>query len=90
MPKSVDGEVLNAVNLKTALWDTLKQVKSGKMTPGSGDAVASQAREIIRTVRTQLAIFSQSGKEVSEEVVTFATSKREPEAIAKPRRVASG
>lgn len=74
MPKSVDGEILNAVNLKSALWDTLKGVKAGKITPGSGDVVASQAREIIRTVRTQLTIFSQSGQEVSQEVVDFAVS----------------
>lgn len=74
MPKSVDGEILNAVNLKSALWDTLKGVKAGKIAAGSGDVVASQAREIIRTVRTQLTIFSQSGQEVSQEVIDFAVS----------------
>lgn len=74
MPKSVDGEVLNAINLKGALWETLKGVKAGKIAAGSGDVVASQAREIIRTVRTQLTIFSQSGQKVSQEVIDFATS----------------
>lgn len=65
-------ESLNAINLKTALWDTLQKVRSGEMTPGTGDAVASQAREILRTVRTQLAVFSQAGKSVSDELVDFA------------------
>lgn len=73
--KSAAGSV-DAVNLKAALWDTLQKVKSGKMTPASGDVVASQAREIIRAVRTQLQIFSQSGKRVSLEVEDFATPQQ--------------
>jgi len=63
---------LNAVNLKDQLWETLQDVKSGKTTPGSGDAVAAQAREILRTVRTQLAIFTQAGKAVTDELIDFA------------------
>lgn len=77
MPKSVDGD-LNAVNLKAELWDTLQAVKSGKMTPASGDVIAAQAREILRTVRTQLSVFSQAGEAVSEEVVQFAKPPRKP------------
>jgi len=68
-------EKLNAVNLKAALWDTLQKVRSGEMTPGSADAVASQAREILRTARTQLAIFSQAGESVASELVDFAKPK---------------
>ena len=63
---------LNAVNLKDALWQTLNDLRSGKITPGAGDAVASQAREILRTVRTQLQIFTQSGKSVTNELIDFA------------------
>ncbi len=63
---------LNAVNLKDALWTTLNDLRSGKITPGAGDAVASQAREILRTVRTQLQIFTQSGKSVTNELIDFA------------------
>lgn len=63
---------LNAINLKAALWQTLRKVQSGKMTPASGDVVAAQAREILRTVRTQLAVFSQAGEGVSDEIVQFA------------------
>ncbi len=73
--KCLDTKQLNAVNLREELWDTLQQVKSGKMTPASGDVVASQAREILRTVKTQLAIFSQSGRAVSSELVDFAKPK---------------
>lgn len=63
---------LNAVNLKEALWDTLKKVRSGKMTPGAADAVAAQAREILRATRTQLAVLTQAGESVSAEMVDFA------------------
>lgn len=63
---------LNAVNLKAALWATLNDLRSGDITPGAGDAVASQAREILRTVRTQLQIFTQSGKSVTNELIDFA------------------
>ena len=63
---------LNAVNLKQSLWETLQSLRNGTITPGAGDAVASQAREILRTVRTQLQIFTQSGKSVTNELIDFA------------------
>lgn len=63
---------LNAVNLKNQLWQVLQGVKDGTITPGSGDAIAAQAREILRTVRTQLAIFTQAGQSVTSELVDFA------------------
>lgn len=72
MPRSVDGSGLNAVNLKAVLWDTLRKVKAGRISPAAGDVVASQAREILRTARTQLLIFSQSGESVAEELIDFA------------------
>jgi hypothetical protein len=67
--KSLD---LNAVNLKAVLWDTLQKVKCGEMLPQAGDVVAGQAREILRTVRTQLSIFSQAAQQVSTELIDFA------------------
>ena len=63
---------LNAINLKEVLWDTLNDVRKGKITPASGDVVASQAREILRTVRTQLTVFAQAGRAVSQELVDFS------------------
>ncbi len=76
MPKSVAGEKqakkLNAVTLKDELWDTLTKVKEGRITAGSGDAIAAQGREILRTVRAQLAIMNQAGKAVPAELIDFA------------------
>ena len=72
MAKASTGSELNAVNLKQSLWETLRDLRAGTITPGAGDAVASQAREILRTVRTQLQIFTQSGKSVTNELIDFA------------------
>ena len=46
------------------------------MLPQAGDVVAGQAREILRTIRTQLAIFSQAAQSVSEELIEFAAPKK--------------
>ena len=64
--------VLSAVNLKAALWETLNDLKSGAIQPGQGDAIAAQAREILRTVKVQLQITSQSKRSVPLEVIDFA------------------
>jgi hypothetical protein len=69
---------LSASSLKEALWSTLNQLKAKRITPGHGDAIASQAREILRTVRTQLLVSGQTGRSVPIEVVEFSenTSKK--------------
>jgi len=66
---------LSATNLKSVLWDTLLKVKSGKMEPGQADAVASQAREILRTTTVQLKVASQSNRVISKDVIDFAENK---------------
>jgi hypothetical protein len=63
---------LTAQNLKSALWETLNAVKGGSMEPGQADAIASQAREILRTTNTQLRIAQQAKRQVSLDVITFS------------------
>lgn len=63
---------LTAVNLKEALWQTLQSIKDNSMQPNQGDAIASQAREILRTVKVQLQIAGQTKRPVAAEVITFA------------------
>ena len=63
---------LTATNLKQALWETLDSVKNGKMQPSEGDAVATQAREILRTTNTQLRISQQTKRDVPSEVIKFS------------------
>jgi hypothetical protein len=67
---------LSASNLKEALWSTLNSLKSKKITPGHGDAIASQAREILRTVRTQLLVSGQTGRPVPFEVIEFSEGQK--------------
>jgi hypothetical protein len=63
---------LNATNLKTALWETLNSVKDGTMQAGNADAVASQAREILRTVKVQLQVTQAAKRSVPLDIVNFA------------------
>lgn len=65
-------EALTAVNLKNSLWGTLNALRQKKMSPGAADAVASQAREILRTVKIQLAISAATARSVPYEVVEFS------------------
>lgn len=65
---------LTAINLKETLWETLKAIKGDAMLPGQGDAIASQAREILRTVKVQLQVASQSKRPVPVDVITFTES----------------
>jgi hypothetical protein len=70
--KQAAQPVLSAVNLKTALWETLQSLKSQVIQPGEGDAIAAQAREILRTVKIQLAVCGQAKRKVPQEVIDFA------------------
>jgi hypothetical protein len=63
---------LTASSLKEALWETLNSIKTENMQPGQGDAIASQAREILRTVNTQLRVVGQAKRQVPAEVIKFA------------------
>lgn len=62
---------LNAKNLKDVLWETLNSVKDGNMEAGQADSIATQSREILRTVNTQLRISQQAKRNVGTEVIDF-------------------
>ena len=63
---------LTAVNLKNALWETLQDIRADRVQANTGDAVASQAREIIRTVKVQLQVAAQSKRSVPVEIIEFS------------------
>lgn len=63
---------LTATALKSALWETLNDVRAGKLQPAEADSVATQAREILRATNTQLRISSQSKREVPASLLTFS------------------
>lgn len=63
---------LSAVSLKHVLWETLNEIKSDQMLPAQGDAIAAQAREILRTIKVQLQVAGQAKRQVPMDVVDFA------------------
>jgi len=67
---------LTATSLKESLWETLNKVKGRKLLPGHADAIASQAREILRTIKIQLAISGHTNRPVPYEVVEFSEGKK--------------
>jgi len=69
---ATDQAELSASNLKDALWNTLNDLRKGAIQPGQGDAIASQAREILRTVKVQLQVTAQAKRSVPVDVITFA------------------
>jgi hypothetical protein len=63
---------LSASSLRDVLWETLNDVRRNDMMPNRADAVASQAREILRTVKTQLQITSAAKRGVPQDIIDFA------------------
>lgn len=71
MKNSTAGK-LSAVALKEALWGTLQEIKSDRMQANQGDAIAAQAREILRTVKVQLQIATHTKRAVPHEIIDFS------------------
>ena len=72
MPKKTTPTTLTATNLKKSLWDTLQELRNSQIQPGEGDAIACQAREILRTVKVQLQVAAQTSRPVPAEVIEFS------------------
>jgi len=49
----------------------LNDVKTGKIQAAQADSIATQSREILRTVNTQLRISQQAKRSVGIEVIDF-------------------
>lgn len=64
--------ILSAGSLKLALWQTLNLVKNDSIQAGQADAVASQAREILRTLNVQLRVSQQARRPVPSDVIKFS------------------
>lgn len=65
-------EPLSASSLRDVLWETLNDIRTNQMLPNRGDAIASQAREILRTVKTQLQIASAARRGIPEDIISFS------------------
>lgn len=63
---------LSAGALKDALWETLIDLKKDNVQANRADAIAAQAREILRTVKVQLQVSNQSKRPVPRDIVDFS------------------
>ena len=63
---------LNAVALKDTLWNAVIDVRNGRLDPAVADSMATATREILRTIKTQQSICSQSHEAIPDELVDFA------------------
>jgi hypothetical protein len=66
---------LTANSLKDILWETLVDIKTEQMLPSRGDAIAAQAREILRTVKVQLQVAGQAKRAVPQEIIDFSEKR---------------
>lgn len=76
MAKTIKTEhqELTATNLKNVLWETLNKVKDGEMDAGAADSIATQSREIMRTINVQLSVARQTKRQVPMEIIDFSES----------------
>lgn len=65
MKKIVDNRTsttaLSSENLTNILWNTLKGLQSGTVDARVASAIASQSREIVRVIRTQMSYATALG-----------------------------
>jgi hypothetical protein len=54
------------------LWETLIDLKKDNVQANRADAIAAQAREILRTVKVQLQVSSASKRPVPHDIVDFS------------------
>ena len=62
---------LKASTLKEVLWETLIDLRGNQMPANRADAIAAQAREILRTVKTQLQVTNAAKRPVPQALVEF-------------------
>jgi hypothetical protein len=63
---------LKASTLKDVLWETLVDLRGNMMPANRADAIAAQAREILRTVKTQLQVTNAAKRPVPQQIVDFS------------------
>ena len=66
---------LSGKALKEELWSSLQDIRKGKMTSTDAHAVSSNAKEIIRTIRTELQILNQAKQSVTDDLLDFTEGK---------------
>lgn len=60
---------LNSQTLKRELWQTLQDLRRHKIDPTVANAIACQSREIMRVVRTEMAIMAASNEKPTQKLI---------------------
>lgn len=63
---------LTAGSLKDTLWETLTDLKNENILPNRADAIASQSREILRTIKVQLQVAGAAKRAVPQDIIEFS------------------
>ena len=63
-----------AANLKEVLWTTLQNLQDGDVSRQDAGAIATQSRELIRVIKTQQSILAQAKKDVTKDLIDYATT----------------
>lgn len=64
-------EQLNSTALKTKLWDTLNEVKTGTMDVRKANAITGTARGICSIVKLEMQMAKMSGKKPTLKLQSF-------------------
>lgn len=64
-------EVLSAESLKNVLWETLLKVRDNEMDWRKANAISGQSCEIMRVVRTEIAVSVLTEQKPSRRLLTF-------------------
>lgn len=64
---------LTGAALRDVLWETLNDVRTNQMLPNRADAIATQAREILRVIKTQLGVAAAAKGKVANALIKFAS-----------------
>lgn len=70
---SMARKVLDAKSLRSELWATLQDLRSGAITPREADKVARLAREIVNATQTQLWLLEAGAeRKLPDDLTAFA------------------
>jgi hypothetical protein len=61
----------NSQDLKDSLWSTLQDLKKKKTNAATANAVAAQAREIMRIVKMEVQVTAMSGQKPGKKMLEF-------------------
>ena len=82
-----DKSILTAENLKTKLWETLKELRTGEMEAEEGKAIALQAKTILDVVKAELKIMETCTALGQRPESVYGFLEPETKTIEEPQKV---